>query len=120
MPVVLPSKIKILLALTGAVAALALCIARPAPAEASESNYCGGWLNGGADCQGAQRLLHQTLGWGDQHSVCVSVNWGFPVNCSAGPGVGVYSDRLPNNEWRYPYMKNNAAGSNFVHGIAYS
>jgi hypothetical protein len=96
----------------------------PSKAEASTSAYCNNvWLGAYGDCWGERRNLYAVSGWGDHHSVCV----GFAVNpapgminpmCSGGAGAGVY------NPWGttfpfYPAIRNNAAGNNLVHGVAY-
>jgi hypothetical protein len=113
------------LALVGAV--LAMCLgflaASPASSQAGVSNYCSNVTLGDHElCYGTVRVLHQTYGWGDNHSVCV---WWAPGSkspwgrrCSAGPGYGVYSDDVGSNFNLYPGIDNNAAGNNLVHGIA--
>ena len=120
--------------LTLAAAAFAVCLALligpPSSASASTSAYCNNYTLGGSGvCYGAARNLYQTYGWGDQHSVCVwatllggesevPVGGGGFKACSGGPGSGVYSPAYPSNTLVVPAIKNNAAGSNLVHGVA--
>lgn len=107
------------LVLLGSILALTLgLISGPASAQASVSNYCGGWLGSGKLCEGAPRYLYQTYGWGDQGAVCVSVvHWMGPT-CSSGAGAGVYSGQIGTNVWAVPWIQNIAGGANFVHGVA--
>jgi hypothetical protein len=111
-----------------AIACLTILLVSPQAANAEASNYCSNQTlgNHGA-CWGAVRVVQQTYGWGDQHSVCVWTSYGEPggpfggFGCSSGPGVGVYSPRL----WEpignmYPAIENNAAGNNLVHGVSFS
>lgn len=92
-------------------------------ASAGVSSYCGNQTLGAWGwCSGSPRTLYRVYGWGDQHSVCVSISgapgtgWGY--TCSSGPGVGVYG---PSYEpaYLYPDISNNSAGTNTVHGVAY-
>jgi hypothetical protein len=124
---------KPLLALGGAIMAICLMflLGLPSPANAEVGSYCGNQtLGGGGTCYGSQRLLYQTYGWGDQHSVCVWASYGGPIEtplggssykaCSSGPGAGVYSPAYWENLLLYPGIKNNAAGNNTVHGNTFS
>lgn len=62
--------------------------------------------------------MYQTYGWGDQHSVCVDIRpWSGVRRCSSGPGAGVYSGEIPGGYGGTAWIENNAAGSNYVHGI---
>lgn len=108
---------------------LAFTLSSPSGAEASTSGYCGNQTLGGyGTCYGAWRVLYQTYGWGDQHSVCVWASYGSPGEtplggggykaCSGGPAQGVYSPAYWENIGLYPGIKNNAAGNNTVHGVA--
>lgn len=110
-------------ALMGTMALLLLgLVLGPVSAQASTSSYCGNQtLPGYGYCQGAYRMLYQVYGWGDQHSVCVAVSLAFNASrsCSSGPEVGVYSERLSSAAMLDPYISNNAAGSNTVHGVAF-
>jgi hypothetical protein len=109
---------KLGLVLMGSLCALALgLISGPAPAQAAWSNYCVGWQGGYGYCDGAQRLLYQTYGWGDQGRVCVAVQRGYSQNCSSGAGQGVYSPVWGPGHF-FPFISNNTAGANFVHGVA--
>lgn len=80
-------------------------------------------LGSGGYCSGPLTGLYQTYGWGDQHSVCVDIRpWSGVRRCSSGPGAGVYSGQIPPNEVGSdnigtPWIENNAAGANYVHGI---
>ena len=119
MTTVLSRKAKSTLVLMASVLALTLAlIAGPASAQASTSNYCGGWLGGGQSCEGSARYLYQTYGWGDQGSVCVSVVGWMGPTCSSGAGAGVYSGQIGSNVFAAPWIQNNSGGSNFVHGVA--
>ena len=98
--------------------ALAAVVALPAAADASSTNYCGGWKSAWQDCTGGSRQLYQTYGWGDQASVCVGVAPQYGVACSSGAGAGVYSQSLDQNYNSSPWIKNNSGGDNYVHGVA--
>jgi hypothetical protein len=120
MDTALTKKARMLLALPLALLVLALGQAsRPAAADASVSNYCnpvtvGSWEG----CNGSPRAFNQVYGWGDQHSVCVGIAgaaWSF--RCSGGPGAGVYSEVFGYGTY-YPGIRNNAAGSNTLHGVS--
>lgn len=93
-------------------------------ARASESVYCNNQTLGrNGNCSGAPRTFYAVYGWGDQHSVCVAATGspGAPAIdyvCSGGPGQGAYSP-IGHNLYAYPFIANNASGSNTVHGIAY-
>jgi hypothetical protein len=113
---------RIFLALLFSVAALCASVLAPKPAEASWSNYCNPkTVSGWQACNGSPRYTHQVYGWGDQHSVCVWV--AAAVNstkrCSSGPGAGVYSPVF-SEFLTYPYISNNAAGTNTLHGISFT
>lgn len=112
---------RILLALLCSVAAICLGMIGPKGAEASWSGYCTVTLNNRYDyCNGSLRDLHQVYGWGDQHSVCVSiVPYSWTERCSSGPGAGVYSPTVTYMQY-VPRISNNAAGSNLVHGISFT
>ncbi len=109
---------RILLALLGTVAALCLGLLSAKPAEATWSNYCGGWLGAWGTCSGAARTVNQTYGWGDQYQVCVAVEAGLPAACSHSAGEGVYSQQLSSPKWAKPFIQNNNNPGNVVHGIA--
>lgn len=119
MTAVLSRKLKAPLLLAASLLVLILgLISGPASAQASTSNYCGGWLSAGKICEGSARYLYQTYGWGDQGSVCVSVVLYMGPTCSSGAGAGVYSGQIGSNVWATPWIQNNSGGSNFVHGVA--
>ena len=116
------------LVLAVCVGAMAIAFALPvAGASAAESSYCESRnLGDHVTCVGVQRLFFAVFGWGDQHSVCVgaaTVNGliGAGIRCSGGPGEGVYDPVAPESEPINfnPGIRNNAAGANVVHGIAY-
>jgi hypothetical protein len=108
-----------LLALVGTLAALAVSlISGPTAAQASTSEYCGGWKSPGQECSGAARWVYQTYGWGDQASVCVGIGGWTGVSCSSGAGAGVYSGQMSSNVYSWLYMKNNSSINNYVHGVA--
>lgn len=122
-------KLGLTLALASLTVCLVMLIGSPPNASASTSPYCGNQTLGGAGtCYGAGRALYQTYGWGDQHSVCVWATLGGEFEapfagsgykaCSGGPGSGVYSPAYWENIYLVPGIKNNAAGSNTVHGVA--
>jgi len=116
-------KVKLWLAAAAAFSVLAFAgSVGSAAAQASTSPYCGTTLPGYGNCTGAIRTLYQVYGWGDQHSVCVAITGhpgapGIGYTCSSGPGVGVYSPSWEPT-YIYPFIANNAAGSNSVHGVA--
>jgi hypothetical protein len=63
---------------------------------------------------------YQDYGWGDLHSVCVSLaplSWS--QRCSGGPGQGVYSGTVPYGSY-YPTVTNNAEGDNYLHGVYFT
>lgn len=107
-------------------AILAMCVAlfmgSPSGASASTSAYCNNQTLGSyGGCTGAGRWLYALDGWGDQHSVCVRTLGVGPGACSGGGGQGVYWDPAGLGSWEdYPQIWNNAAGSNVVHGVAFS
>jgi hypothetical protein len=110
-----------LVALMGVMLAMSLALlAGAAPqARATLSNYCGNQtLSNYNTCYGAPRTMYAVFGWGDQHSVCVGASPGAPVRCSGGPGEGVY-DPFGYTAYLTPFISDNAAGSNVVHGVAY-
>ncbi len=112
-------KIKLWLAAAAAFSVLAFAgSVGSAAAQASTSNYCGGWLSGGAPCWGAARWLYQAYGWGDQGGVCVAINSNEVWHCSGGPGQGVYSPNAGSNVWSQPFIVNSWNVNNFVHGVA--
>jgi hypothetical protein len=72
-------------------------------------------------CAGSTTGLYQDYGWGDQHSVCIDIRpWPNVRRCSSGPGAGVYSGEIPPNNAGLPWIENNAAGSNYVHGVYFT
>jgi hypothetical protein len=94
----------------------------PATSQAyTVSNYCNNFtLNGGQYCEGAQRSMYAVEGWGDQHSVCVFINFygEFYRKCSGGPGEHVY-DPFGQTLNGWPGIQNQGFTSNVVHGRAY-
>ncbi len=112
-------KAKLTLVLLGSLLALTLgLVSGPAPANASTSGYCTGWLGASNQCTGAHRYLYQAYGWGDQASVCVGLAYWTGWSCSSGAGAGVYSAAVPVNVSTSPVISNNSGKNNFVHGIA--
>lgn len=113
---------------------LVLCIFglshQPQQAQAGTSTYCvNQTLGDHAMCNGAERTLYRTYGWGGQHSVCVWASYGTPSGaplggsgykaCSSGPEAGVYSPAyFENIANMFPGISNNAAGNNLVNGVA--
>jgi hypothetical protein len=100
------------------VSVAALEASEPTTADAAVVGFCNAGVGGYEGCLGNVSFLYQTYGWGDQHSVCVAVqnyNNGT-TRCSGGAGQGVYSGTVEQNYW-YPVMKNNAPGSNQLHGV---
>jgi hypothetical protein len=66
------------------------------------------------------RRTYQDYGWGDLHSVCVSLPpQSGTERCSGGPGAGVYSGTIEYN-YVFPLIKNNAAGDNYLHGVYFT
>lgn len=112
------SKMKVWLAALGATIALVAAIAIPATANASTSNYCGGWKGPRQECFGEARSVYQTYGWGDQASVCVGIGGWTGVSCSSGAGSGVYSGQMPSNVYSWLYLSNNSNINNYTHGVA--
>jgi len=109
-----------MMALAATIGLLAIgLIAGQGQAKAAWSVFCNpvNLPTYGSYCYGAPRTAYQLMGWGDQHSVCVSVDQATR-RCSAGPGHGVYTPTfgpfLVN-----PLIVNNAKGSNTAHGIVY-
>lgn len=125
MSVALTKRARLFAALLASAFALASgLLVHSSSASAAWSPYCGNQtLAGYGNCDGAGRVLYQTYGWGDQHSVCVGFRFYppptqiFGAACSSGPGVGVYSAKVT-SQFLYPWIGNNAAGSNTVHGVA--
>lgn len=111
---------RLMMALVATTALLALgLIAGQGQAKAAWSTYCNPvTLGGHGYCHGVPRNLYQLMGWGDQRSVCVMIAASWTERCSAGPGHGVYTPTF-GPITAYPMIKNNAAGTNTVHGIAY-
>src|SRR5690349_19014353 len=110
---------KLLIALAACVASLSLGLLGPGAAHAGTGTFCNPvTLGDHGECRGGSYVkLNQTYGWGDQHSVCVGVavfNWSF--RCSSGPGAGVYSTKVEYMPY-IPAIRNNASGSNTVHGV---
>ena len=109
-----------------AVALAALCL-KPMPAGADATPYasigfCDGVTLGGyGGCNNPSPVLtYQAYGWGENHSVCVWLNPYNPTRaCSGGPNQGVYSGTIATN-YAYPYIENNAAGDNRVHGVYFN
>lgn len=122
MPTVLTKRTRRFAALLAFASAFGIFV-HSGSANAATSSYCGNQtLAGYAGCDGARRVLYQTYGWGDQHSVCVGFRFYlgtqlFGTMCSSGPGVGVYSAKAEPQPL-YPWIGNNAAGWNTVHGVA--
>lgn len=111
------AKFSRLTALAVALASLCAILAFTSSASAS-SPYCGGQtLNGFESCFGAARDLHEVSGYGENHSVCVSIG-AEPGPCSGGAhqvvsfnkGVVVHQE---------PGITNNASGLNTVFGTAF-
>lgn len=90
----------------------------PAAAEASVSNYCGGWQAPFGECSGAPRAMYQTYGWGDQGGVCVGIEYWGTAACTPYANTGVYSWNVGQNVYSRPWMRNNSSVNNFVHGVA--
>ena len=119
MAISLSRRAKALVALASSLLVLGLgMMSASTSAHAATSTYCGGWLGGYSACQGNARWLYQTYGWGDQYSVCVAIEVGFPWACSSGAGSGVYSAKLSSARWSKPAIYNGNNPSNFVHGVA--
>jgi hypothetical protein len=98
-------------------ALVAVLLALPVGANASQSPYCGTWLGSLESCFGASRTLYAVQGEGEQHSVCVGTSNYENVGCSSGPGHYVYEPEA--TAYVAPWIQNNATGSNLVHGTAY-
>jgi hypothetical protein len=111
---------RILLALIGSISALWIGLGSADQAQAAWSNYCGGAVSSGQTCIGAKRWLNKTYGWGDQAGVCVGIVEFAIEGCTSNAGTGVYSAGLGTDVYKYPYIRNNSGGSNFLHGIALS
>lgn len=110
------------MALLFSVALLCVSVMAPKQAAASWSNYCNPvTLPERFDyCHGSLRYLHQVYGWGDQHSVCVSIApFSWSQRCSSGPGAGVYSPKVSFSAY-VPTISNNAPGWNTAHGISFT
>ncbi len=114
-------KLKGALVAGAALSALCVLLLLPTGATASWSGYCeNNKLNGHELCVGASRVLHGEFGWGDQHSVCVK-NTHDTEMCSSGPEAGVYNPIDSSSIFwisAQPWIINNAAGWNYVHGLA--
>lgn len=93
-------------------------IAGPASAQASTSEYCGGWKSPQQGCTGAARWLYQAYGWGDQSGVCVVISGVTEWRCTTRAGEGVYSPATSSNVWAQPGIQNWSNVNNFVHGVA--
>jgi hypothetical protein len=100
-------------ATTGLLVTLGAAMALFAP-TASASPYCGGYLAGGATCNGAARNLSGVSGTGLDHIVCV---WADSLTraCSTGPGGGV---AISYGSWavRTPRIRNQGATTTWVQG----
>ena len=105
-------------------ASLLMAIAvSPATSQAyTVSNYCNNiTLPGGQYCEGVERSIYAVEGWGDQHAVCVYMNFfggEFDRRCSGGPGEHVY-DPLGGTYSAKPGIQNQGFTSSVVHGRAY-
>jgi hypothetical protein len=99
---------------------LILSVASPSGAKAETiTGYCNNQVKGAFEtCWGEARTLFRVYGYGDQHSVCVGTSAYTYSACSGGPGKGVYAP-VGYTAWLYPWIQNNAAGSNRVHGVAF-
>lgn len=100
-----------------------LALAQASTARAGSVGFCEGVTlpGAGSQCNNPSAVLtYQAYGWGENHSVCVWLN---PYNgtraCSGGPNQGVYSGTITPN-YAYPYIENNAAGANRVHGVYFN
>lgn len=121
-----PQRWVILAGIAGVLVAL-LFLGDARGATASESQYCYGVnLGGYAQCVGSGRELNAVYGQGSQHSVCVWAavysNGEGPLGgtaCSSGGGEGVYHATGYPVAGLWPVIKNNAAGSNTVYGLAF-
>jgi FG-GAP-like repeat len=61
--------------------------------------------------------IEEVSGSGENHSVCVGVQSVGSRMCSSGPLQGVYNF-TPEGHFGFPYIENNAAGSNKVYAVA--
>lgn len=93
-------------------------VAGPASAQASTSEYCGGWESPNTGCSGAARWLYQAYGWGDQAGVCVVIAGKTEWRCTTHASEGVYSPSTVSNVWAQPAIQNWSNVNNFVHGVA--
>ncbi len=113
----------VLALLAAAALSVSAALLMPGFAQAATwTNYCNnqklpGWQESGSIyCYGANRVAHELMGWGDQHSVCIGMSY-MVTRCSGGPGAGVYTS----SELGYwiagtPWIENQAPGWNVVHG----
>lgn len=107
------TRIRRAFATAGLLVSLASAMAVFAPA-ASASEYCGGTLNAGAQCSGAERVLTGVTGNGQQHAVCVWAD-ALGQGCSSGPG-GIASANYGFAAVRTPKIRNVGGSPNLVHG----
>lgn len=99
-----------------AVISLGAALAVFAP-TALASPYCGGWLAGGGQCNGAARNLTGVSGVGNQHGVCVwADNLGRMCSGGAGAGAGI---NYGSYAVRIPRISNSGATPNLVQGNTY-
>jgi hypothetical protein len=92
-------------------------LGRAADANAAVYGFCENvHLGGNATCEEGGDTTYQAYAWGDDHSVCVGLAPAGLERCSGGAGQGVYSGEPENYTVFFPYVKNNAAGENWVHG----
>jgi hypothetical protein len=106
------------------VAALAIQLSHASQAEAGTVGFCENVNLGGYQFCSTGYVVntYQDYGWGDNHSVCVSLGGRtWTTACSGGPGQGVYSGALTEAPFlAEPFITNNAAGANRVHAVYFN
>jgi len=86
-----------------------------------EFDFCyGKTLAGNTKCSASPSAgyIQAVYGVGNDHSVCVGVDSVGVKMCSSGPGKAVLNESFGKG-FGFPYIENNAAGSNKVYGHAW-
>lgn len=113
-----------IVALCAAILGMSLTVSLAQPSTVSAdgwTNYCNNTiLVANQNCYGLRRTMNAAMGMGDQHSVCIWWDSYWPLTCSSGPGAWTYNPGDSSWYWSRPIIKNNASGSNVVHGVAWT
>ena len=110
--------------IAGFMCVLAMALSSTPKADAAVYGFCENVHVGGTGyCQmtvPSEKGTYQDYGWGDLHSVCVSLApFSETQRCSGGAGEGVYSGTLGYGSY-YPTVTNHAEGDNYLHGVYFT